>query len=98
VHVRRAFAYTLNRTDLIAAYGGYAQPFYTLTPQRRRVFPAGPGTFSDFLSSKNLQVGSWNQAVYAPSAVDNLLAQGEATSNNEWTSNSPFLLQIKPAS
>ena len=32
VHVRRAVAYAINRTDIIAAYGGYAQPLYTLTP------------------------------------------------------------------
>jgi peptide/nickel transport system substrate-binding protein len=32
VHVRRAVAYALNRPDIIAAYGGYATPVYTLTP------------------------------------------------------------------
>jgi peptide/nickel transport system substrate-binding protein len=32
VHVRRAVAYALNRTDIIAAQGGYATPIYTLTP------------------------------------------------------------------
>jgi peptide/nickel transport system substrate-binding protein len=32
VHVRRAVAYALNRTDIIAANGGYATPIYTLTP------------------------------------------------------------------
>jgi peptide/nickel transport system substrate-binding protein len=32
VHVRRAVAYALNRADIIAARGGYAQPLYTLTP------------------------------------------------------------------
>jgi peptide/nickel transport system substrate-binding protein len=32
VHVRRAAAYALNRPDIIAARGGYAQPLYTLTP------------------------------------------------------------------
>ena len=32
VHVRRAVAYTLNRSDIIAAHGGYTQPVYTLTP------------------------------------------------------------------
>jgi peptide/nickel transport system substrate-binding protein len=32
VHVRRAVAYALNRTDIIAAHGGYATPIYTLTP------------------------------------------------------------------
>jgi peptide/nickel transport system substrate-binding protein len=32
VHVRRAVAYALSRPDIIAAYGGYATPIYTLTP------------------------------------------------------------------
>jgi peptide/nickel transport system substrate-binding protein len=32
VHVRRAVAYALNRTDIIAAAGGYAAPIYTFTP------------------------------------------------------------------
>jgi peptide/nickel transport system substrate-binding protein len=179
VHVRRAFAYALNRTDLIAAYGGYAQPLYTLTPpplllsvapqaqintlmssiplyqynlakakqeMAESAYPHGftatvlsindnqsldvsqviaaeearigiklqikempvvpwqdltsgpdakrattlsgggcfqpdPGTFGDFLGSVNLQTGSWNQADYAPAAVNTLLAQGEATSS-----------------
>jgi peptide/nickel transport system substrate-binding protein len=34
VHVRRAVAYALDRTDIIAANGGYAAPIYTLTPPR----------------------------------------------------------------
>jgi peptide/nickel transport system substrate-binding protein len=32
VHVRRAVAYALNRADIIAANGGYAQPYYTFIP------------------------------------------------------------------
>ena len=32
VHVRRAVAYALNRTDIIAAEGGYATPIYTFSP------------------------------------------------------------------
>jgi peptide/nickel transport system substrate-binding protein len=32
IHVRRAVAYSLNRTDIIAAGGGYATPIYTLIP------------------------------------------------------------------
>ena len=32
VHVRRAVAYALNRADIIAARGGYAEPISTLTP------------------------------------------------------------------
>lgn len=32
LHVRRAVAYAINRRALIQAYGGYAQPAYTLIP------------------------------------------------------------------
>lgn len=32
VHVRRAVAYAIDRQALIAAYGGYAQPAYTMIP------------------------------------------------------------------
>jgi peptide/nickel transport system substrate-binding protein len=32
VHVRRAVAYALNRSDIIDAFGGYAVPDYTLIP------------------------------------------------------------------
>lgn len=32
LHVRRAVAYAVNRRALIQAYGGYAQPVYTLIP------------------------------------------------------------------
>lgn len=32
VHVRQAVAYALNRSDIIVANGGYAQPDYTLIP------------------------------------------------------------------
>jgi peptide/nickel transport system substrate-binding protein len=179
VHVRRAVAYALNRTDIIAAYGGYATPISTFTPpslldsiaspaqissllgslplyqynlaaakremaqsaypngfsatilaynsgnvldvnqviaselakigiklniksmavtpwqavqsgpaaKRSTVFASGgcfqpdPGTYADFLGSDNLATGDWNIANYAPSAVDTLLAAGQATSN-----------------
>ncbi|MGH9140591.1 MAG: ABC transporter substrate-binding protein [Vicinamibacterales bacterium] len=33
VHVRRAVAYALNRSDLVAATGGYATPTYTFIPR-----------------------------------------------------------------
>jgi peptide/nickel transport system substrate-binding protein len=56
-------------------------------PKRSTTFSAGgcfspdPGTFADFLGSKNLQNGQYNMAGYAPAAVDNLLAQGVATTD-----------------
>jgi peptide/nickel transport system substrate-binding protein len=179
VHVRRAVAYALNRTDLIAAHGGYAQPVYTLTPPQlldsiasqsqvsklmnslplyqyslakakqemaESAYPHGfsttilsydygtvpdvtqvivaelakigiraqikemtvnawqavesgpdggrmasygedgcfqpdPSAYSDLLGSVNLQAGSWNEADYAPPAVNTLLSQGIATTN-----------------
>ena len=179
VHVRRAVAYALNRTDIIAANGGYAQPIYTLTPpsllravasqsqidtllsslplysynpakarqemaqsayshgftttlltyplgnslnvfqviaaelakigirvqlkqvtdsawqavetgpasERVTSFTTGgcfnpdPNAYSDWLGRQNTQAGSWNFTDYAPASVDNLLAQGLATTN-----------------
>jgi peptide/nickel transport system substrate-binding protein len=176
VHVRRAAAYALNRTDIIAANGGYAQPIYTLTPpsllsavasqsqinsllsslplyqynlakakqemaqsayphgfaatvlttndsgslnvsqviaaelakigirvqlksvtsnawiavetgpagKRMTSFSTGgcfnpdPSAYSDWLSSQNTQVGSWNYSDYKPASVDSLMAQGLA--------------------
>jgi peptide/nickel transport system substrate-binding protein len=178
VHVRRAAAYALNRTDIIAAHGGYAQPLYTLTPPQllrsiasqtqistllgalplyqynltkarqemaQSAYPHGfattilvivgnqvdvtqviaaelakigiraqikqlpgttweaaetgpasgrmaavseggcfqpdPGTYSDWLGTRNTQQGSWNVAEYTPPAVNTLLAQGAATTS-----------------
>jgi peptide/nickel transport system substrate-binding protein len=179
VHVRRAVAYALNRTDIIAAAGGYAAPIYTFTPpsllnsiasqsqinallnsiplyqynltkahqeMAQSAYPHGfsativspsggnttalnevaaaelakigikltikqmdanavgalevgpdgqrptgmsggfcfqpdPNTFSDFLGSSNLAPGLYNEADYAPPAVDTLLAQGLAASS-----------------
>jgi peptide/nickel transport system substrate-binding protein len=44
-------------------------------------FQPDPNTFSDFLGSSNLQAGLYNEADYAPPAVDTLLAQGLAASS-----------------
>jgi ABC-type transport system substrate-binding protein len=44
-------------------------------------FQPDPSTYSDFLGSKNTQAGNWNFSDYAPSSVDQLLAQGAASSN-----------------
>jgi peptide/nickel transport system substrate-binding protein len=44
-------------------------------------FNPDPSTYGDWLGSKNTQPGSWNFTDYTPAAVDNLLAQGVATSN-----------------
>ena len=51
VHVRRAVAYALNRTDIIAANGGYAQPIYTLTPPSLLSAVASPSQINALLSS-----------------------------------------------
>jgi peptide/nickel transport system substrate-binding protein len=51
VHVRRAVAYALNRTDLIAAHGGYADPVYTLTPPQLLDSIASQSQVSKLMSS-----------------------------------------------
>jgi peptide/nickel transport system substrate-binding protein len=51
VHVRRAVAYALNRTAIIAANGGYASPAYTLiSPQELRTI-ASPTQVASLLNS-----------------------------------------------
>jgi peptide/nickel transport system substrate-binding protein len=180
VHVRRAVAYALNRSDIITANGGYATPIYTYFPpqllssiasqsqiksllgsiplyqyniakarqemaqsayphgvsatitqaafgdqvnvgqviaaelakigikvqvktlpvvpwQTMETGPAGkratsfetngcfnpdPNSYAENLGSQNLRVGQWNDADYAPSAVDKLLAASIATSDH----------------
>jgi peptide/nickel transport system substrate-binding protein len=54
VHVRRAVAYALNRTDIIAANGGYASPYYTLIPSQALQSLAAAAQVNAFLSSINL--------------------------------------------
>jgi peptide/nickel transport system substrate-binding protein len=51
VHVRRAVAYALNRADIIAANGGYAEPIYTLTPPQLLASIASPSQISTLLNS-----------------------------------------------
>src|ERR1700722_17786718 len=51
VHVRRAVAYALNRTDIIAANGGYATPIYTLTPPQLLTGVASQSQISALLGS-----------------------------------------------
>jgi peptide/nickel transport system substrate-binding protein len=54
VHVRRAVAYALNRSDIIAANGGYASPYYTLIPPQALDQLAAPAQVNSFLGSLNL--------------------------------------------
>jgi peptide/nickel transport system substrate-binding protein len=51
VHVRRAVAYALNRTDIIAANGGYASPIYTLTPPQLLLSVASQSQVNTLLGS-----------------------------------------------
>ncbi len=54
VHVRRAVAYALDRTNIIAVNGGYATPLYTLiSPQELRTV-ASQGQVDNLLGSINL--------------------------------------------
>ena len=51
VHVRRAVAYALNRSAVIAANGGYASPNYTLIPVQMLRTIASPSQVDSLLSS-----------------------------------------------
>jgi peptide/nickel transport system substrate-binding protein len=51
VHVRRAVAYALNRQDIIAAEGGYAQPYYTYIPSQMLQEVASPSQVSALIKS-----------------------------------------------
>ena len=53
VHVRRAVAYALNRTDIIAAAGGYATPLYTFIPPQALVTVASTAQVSQLLNGLN---------------------------------------------
>ncbi len=44
-------------------------------------FSPDPSNYTDWLGSKNLQVGQYNTADYAPPSVDKLIAAGIATTN-----------------
>ncbi len=54
VHVRRAAAYALNRSDIIAAEGGYATPLYTFIPPAALETVASQSQVSHLLGSLNL--------------------------------------------
>ncbi len=54
VHVRRAVAYALNRTDIVAANGGYAEPNYTFIPPMMLGTIASPAQVNGLLGSINL--------------------------------------------
>ncbi len=54
VHVRRAVAYALNRTDLIAANGGYATPTYTLIPPQSLLTIASQSQVDGLMKSTQL--------------------------------------------
>jgi peptide/nickel transport system substrate-binding protein len=51
IHVRRSVAYALNRTDIIAAGGGYATPIYTLIPPELLRSIAAQARISTLLNS-----------------------------------------------
>ena len=54
VHVRRAVAYALNRSDIITAEGGYAAPLYTFITPAALTTVASPSQVSQLLGSMNL--------------------------------------------
>jgi peptide/nickel transport system substrate-binding protein len=54
VHFREAVAYALNRSDIIAAEGGYATPLYTFIPPAALETVAPQSQVTDLLDSINL--------------------------------------------
>ncbi len=89
VHVRRAVAYTLNRSDIIAANGGYATPLYTLIPPQMLGTVASQSQVSSFLASIPLYQYSLSkakaemaQSAYPNGFSANLLAYNSGSSVN----------------
>jgi peptide/nickel transport system substrate-binding protein len=60
-------------------------------------FNPDPSAYSDWLSSQNTQVGSWNFSDYKPPAVDGLMAQGlaGATKAQRFTAYSKLFAQLQ---
>ena len=54
IHVRQAVAYALNRSDIIAAAGGYATPLYTFIPPAALQTVGSESQVEHLLSSINL--------------------------------------------
>jgi peptide/nickel transport system substrate-binding protein len=54
VHVRRAVAYAMNRSDLVTAHGGYASPVYTLIPPQSLLSIASRAQVSGLMGRINL--------------------------------------------
>ena len=83
VHVRRAVAYALNRSDIIAAAGGSATPIYTFIP------PAALSTVASAAQVSQL-LGSVNQYPYSVAKAKQEMAQsayphGVNTTITAWT-------------
>ena len=83
VHVRRAFAYAINRTDIISAAGGYASPLYTFIT---------PGSLQTVASSSqvNQLLGTLNLYPYSVAKAQQEMAQsayphGVSVTLQAWT-------------
>jgi peptide/nickel transport system substrate-binding protein len=89
VHVRRAVAYALNRTDIMAGNGGYATPMYTMITGPELLTIASPAQVSALMASLDLYPYSLTRAKQemAESAyphgfeVDKLLNEGVDNTN-----------------
>jgi peptide/nickel transport system substrate-binding protein len=90
VHVRRAVAYALNRTDLIAAAGGYASPIYTFTPPQLLRSIASQSQINALLASLPLYQFNLTEAkqemaqsAYPHGFTATIYSANDATSLNE---------------
>jgi peptide/nickel transport system substrate-binding protein len=82
VHVRRAVAYALNRSDIIAAAGGYAAPVYTLITPAALQTVASRSQVSEFLGSLNLY--QYDLAKARQQMADSAYPHGVSTTIQVW--------------
>ena len=85
VHVRRAVAYALNRSDIIAASGGYASPIYTLTPPALLDTIASPSQINSLL--KSIPIYPYNLAKAKAEMAESAYPHGFKSTLLEYSSN-----------
>ena len=83
VHVRRAVAYALDRTAIIAAGGGYASPNYTLIPAQLLQTIASPSQVNSLLQS--IPLYPYNVAKARQEMAQSKYPHGFSTTLQEYT-------------
>jgi peptide/nickel transport system substrate-binding protein len=83
VHVRRAVAYALNRTDVIAAAGGYSSPLYTFIAPPVLQTVASSAQISKLLGTLNLY--PYSVAKAEQEMTQSAYPHGVSTTIQAWT-------------